>query len=256
MAEVKPKTAITKIEPGNIRIKGYNVVDLMEHKTFAETLFLLLKGELPSSAEAKMMEAILVSSVDHGTTPPSSLATRVVASGGNPLNACIAGGILTIGESHGGAMEQCAKILQEWAAKGDNMNDIADSLIAYIKETKMRMPGFGHRLHNVDPRTVKLFEIAEKHNFTGKHIELAKALQEKMVTSSGKKLPINVDGAIGAVMSDMGFDFRIGKGFFIISRCAGLIAHAYEELTRYKPMRKLGLSDYEYDGPADREIGI
>ncbi len=250
-----PKTSITKIEPGNIRVKGYDVVELMEKKTFAETLFLLLKGELPTPAEAKMMEAILVSSVDHGTTPPSSLATRVVASGGNPLNACIAGGILTIGESHGGAMEQCARILQEWAAKGDNMNEVADQLIAHIKQTRMRMPGFGHRLHNVDPRTVKLFEIAQKNNYSGKHIELAKALQEKMVTSSGKKLPINVDGAIGAVMSDMGFDYRVGKGFFIISRCAGLVAHAYEELTRYKPMRKLGLSDYEYDGPADREIG-
>ena len=255
MADNIPKTAITKIQPGNIRIKGYNVVDLMENKTFAETLFLLLKGELPSKPEAKMMEAILVSSVDHGTTPPSSLATRVVASGGNPLNACIAGGILTIGESHGGAMEKCAKILQEWAAKGDDMNAVADQLIAHIKETKMRMPGFGHRLHNVDPRTVKLFEIAAKNDFNGKHIELAKALQEKMVTSSGKKLPINVDGAIGAVMSDMGFDYRIGKAFFIISRCAGLTAHAYEEITRYKPMRKLGLSDYEYDGPDDREIG-
>jgi citrate synthase len=254
MAENELKTSITKISPGSIRIKGYDVTELMEKKTFGEALYLLLKGELPTPAEAKMMEAILVSSVDHGVTPPSSLATRVVASGGNPLNACIAGGILTIGESHGGAMEQCAKILQEWAVKGDDMNAIADQLVAHIKATGMRMPGFGHRLHNVDPRTVKLFEIAAKHNFTGKHIELAKALESKMTTSSGKKLPINVDGAIGAVMSDMGFDYRIGKGFFIISRCAGLIAHSYEEMTRYKPMRKLGISDYEYDGPLDRDI--
>ena len=254
MDDDKMKTAITKIEPGSIRVKGYNIVDLMEKKSFAEFVFLLLKGELPSSAEAKIMEAILVSSVDHGVTPPSSLATRVVASGGNPLNAAIAGGILTIGDSHGGAMEKCAKILQEWAAKGDNIEEIADELLDHIKSTKLRMPGFGHRLHKTDPRTVKLFEIADKNNFTGKHIQLAKALENRLVTSSGKKLPINVDGAIGAVMSDMGFDYRIGKGFFIISRCAGLIAHAYEELTRYKPMRKLGLTNYEYDGPGEREI--
>ncbi len=254
MDDDKMKTAITKIEPGSIRVKGYNIVDLMEKKSFAEVVFLLLKGELPSSAEAKIMEAILVSSVDHGVTPPSSLATRVVASGGNPLNAAIAGGILTIGDSHGGAMEKCAKILQEWAAKGDNIEEIADELLDHIKSTKLRMPGFGHRLHKTDPRTVKLFEIADKNNFTGKHIQLAKALENRLVTSSGKKLPINVDGAIGAVMSDMGFDYRIGKGFFIISRCAGLIAHAYEELTRYKPMRKLGLTNYEYDGPGEREI--
>ena len=248
------KTAITKIEPGNIRIKGYNIVELMEKKSFAEVVFLLLKGELPNQAEARMMEAILVSSVDHGVTPPSSLATRVVASGGNPLNAAIAGGILTIGDSHGGAMEKCAKILQEWAAKGDNMDEISDQLLALIKSAKMRMPGFGHRLHRTDPRTVKMFEIADKNNFTGKHIQLAKSLENKLVTGSGKKLPINVDGAIAAVMSDMGFDYRIGKGFFIISRCAGLIAHAYEEITRYKPMRKLGLTDYEYDGPGDRDV--
>ncbi len=99
-----------------------------------------------------------------------------------------------------------------------------------------------------------MFEIAEKHDFSGKHIELAKALENRLVTKSGNKLPINVDGAIGAVMSDMGFDYRIGKGFFIISRCAGLIAHAYEEMTRHKPMRKLGLTDYEYDGPGARTI--
>ena len=254
MDDDQMKTAITKIEPGSIRIKGYNIVELMEKKSFAEVVFLLLKGELPSPTEAKMMEAILVSSVDHGVTPPSSLATRVVASGGNPLNAAIAGGILTIGDSHGGAMEKCAKILQEWAAKGDNIEEIADELLDHIKSTKLRMPGFGHRLHKTDPRTVKMFEIADKNNFTGKHIQLAKALENRLVTGSGKKLPINVDGAIGAVMSDMGFDYRIGKGFFIISRCAGLIAHAYEELTRYKPMRKLGLTNYEYDGPGEREV--
>jgi len=254
MDDDQMKTAITKIEPGSIRIKGYNIVELMEKKSFAEVVFLLLKGELPSPTEAKMMEAILVSSVDHGVTPPSSLATRVVASGGNPLNAAIAGGILTIGDSHGGAMEKCAKILQEWAAKGDNIEKIADELLDHIKSTKLRMPGFGHRLHKTDPRTVKMFEIADKNNFTGKHIQLAKALENRLVTGSGKKLPINVDGAIGAVMSDMGFDYRIGKGFFIISRCAGLIAHAYEELTRYKPMRKLGLTNYEYDGPGEREV--
>ena len=126
-----PKTNITRIEPGSIQIKGYEIAELMGKKTFAEVVYLILKGELPNAAEAAMMDAILVSSVDHGVTSPSSLATRVVLSGGNPLNAAIAGGILTIGDSHGGAMEQCAKILQEWAAKGDDMNAIADQLLAH-----------------------------------------------------------------------------------------------------------------------------
>jgi len=135
------------------------------------------------------------------------------------------------------------------------MTKIADELLADMKKNNKRIPGFGHRQHATDPRTVKLFEIAKKNNFTGKHIELAKALETKLTAASSKKLPINVDGAIGAVMSDMGFDYRIGKGFFIVSRCAGLIAQAYEEITRYKPMRKFSTADYEYDGPANRQIG-
>ena len=116
------------------------------------------------------------------------------------------------------------------------------------------MPGFGHRLHNIDPRTAKLFSIAEKHGFKGKHIELCKALESALAEKLGKKLPINVDGAIAAVISDMGFDWQLGKGFFIISRVPGLIAHAYEEKNRERPMRKLGPLPFEYDGPGEREI--
>jgi len=254
MSEGKPRTGITRIEPGQIRIRGYDIVDLMEKRSFADVVYLVLKGELPSAAESKMMDAILTSSIDHGVTPPSSLAARTVISGGNPLNAAVAGGILTIGDTHGGAIEQCARILQEWAGKTGAPEKTAAALIDDLSDRNRRMPGFGHRLHKIDPRTVKLFEIADRLNFTGRHQILARAIEACFV-ASGKALPINVDGAIAAVISDMGFDWRLGKGFFIISRTAGLIAHAFEELSREKPMRKLGISDYEYDGPPPREVG-
>jgi len=253
MPDDKPKTGITQIEPGKIRVKGYDIVELMGNRSFAEVAYLILKGELPSKSEAALMDAILTSSVDHGVTPPSSLATRTVMSGGNPLNAAIAGGILTIGDTHGGAIEQCARILQEWAEKPDEPEDLAKSLLNDLSSKKKRMPGFGHRLHKTDPRTVRLFKLADEYNFSGKHQKLARAI-EKSFADSGKELPINVDGAIAAVISDMGFDWRLGKGFFIISRTVGLVAHAYEELTREKPMRKLGVSDYHYDGPPPRNL--
>ncbi len=254
MADELWKTAITNIGPGKIRIKGYNIADIMENLSYAEAVYLILKGELPSKPEAALMNAILVSSMDHGASPPSVLGTRTVVSGGNSLNAAIAGGVLVIGDTHGGAIEQSAKILQEWAKKGDNPSELAGQLVDWLGSTKKRMPGFGHRLHNVDPRTGKLFEIAERHGYKGKHIELCKAVEKALEEKTGKKLPINVDGAIAAVISDMGFDWRLGKGFFIISRVPGLLAHAYEEMTREKPMRKLGPMPFEYDGPADREI--
>jgi len=254
MADQEWKSAITNIGPGKIQVRGYNITNIMDKLSFAETVFLILKGELPTEAEAEMMRAILVSSVDHGCSPPSVLGTRNVISGGNPLNAAVAGGVLVIGDSHGGAIEKSAKIMQEWAGKEGSADSIASDLVDWLKERKIRMPGFGHRLHNVDPRTLKLFEIAEKQNFSGKHIELCKAIETALAEKLGKKLPINVDGAIAAVISDMGFDWRLGKGFFIISRVPGLIAHAYEEMIREKPMRQLGNRNFVYDGPDEREI--
>jgi citryl-CoA lyase len=197
-----------------------------------------------------MMEGMLVSSIDHGITPPSNLAARTVMSGGNSLNAAVAAGVLTIGDSHGGAIEQCAKILQEAVAKGED----AAALVARFKATGRRLPGFGHRIHARDPRSSALFTLADECGFTGPHIRLAAALMEELERGTDKKLPLNVDGAIAAIISEMGFDWRLGKGFFLIARVPGLVAHVFEEWTTQKPMRKLGPLGGEYAGPADREL--
>ena len=254
MSDEKWKTAITDIGPGKIRVRGYNITDIMENLSYAEAVYLILKGERPGKAETELMNAILVSSIDHGASPPSVLGARTVMSGGNSLNAAIAGGVLVIGDTHGGAIEQAAKIMQEWAQKDGDVAAIANDLVDWMKEHKKRMPGFGHRLHKVDPRTGKLFEIAERHGYHGRHIQFCRAIETALAEKTGRMLPINVDGAIAAVISDMGFDWRLGKGFFIISRVPGLIAHAYEEMTRERPMRKLGPPDHDYDGPDEREM--
>ena len=254
MNEKKWQTAITGISPGKIRVRGYDIVDMMGQLSFADAIFLVLRGELPDKKEARMMEAILVSSVDHGASPPSVLGSRNVISGGNPLNAAVAGGVLAIGDSHGGAIEQSAKIMQECAVKEGSTAELAAQLVSQFRSQKKRLPGFGHRLHKTDPRTIKMFELAEELEFSGRHTELAKAIEAELEKQSGRRLPINVDGAIAAVISDMGFDWRLGKGFFIISRVPGLVAHAYEEMTTQKPMRGLGNSDFEYNGPPDRDI--
>jgi len=254
MSADKWKTAITEIKKGEIRVRGYDIVEMMEKLSFSDAIFLTLKGELPKREESEIMRAILVSSIDHGVTPPSVLSTRNVLSGGNSLNAAVAGGVLTIGDVHGGAIERCAKILQDWGKRPDTVSIIAKELVSEFIYKRRRVPGFGHRLHETDPRTVKLFQIATNLNFRGRHMELAQAIEAELSKSLGKKLPINVDGAIAAVISDMGFDWRMGKGFFIISRVAGLVAHAHEEMIREKPMRKLGDWNFEYDGPKKREV--
>ncbi len=254
MGNDKWQTAITDIGPGKIRVRGYDIAEMMEKLSFAQAVYLILRGELPDKKQSRMMEAILVSSVDHGPSPPSVLGARTVMSGGNSLNASVAGGVLVIGDTHGGAIEQSARILQEWAQKDGATDTLAADLVADLKAKNRRMPGFGHRLHKTDPRTVKLFEIAASLDFSGRHTELAKAVEQELEKTSGRRLPINVDGAIAAVISDMGFDWRLGKGFFIISRVPGLIAHAYEEMMTQKPMRELGNTNFDYSGPPEREI--
>jgi len=254
MADETWKSSITEIGPGVIRVRGYEITDLMANASFAQAVFLILKGELPSEAEARMMQAILVSSIDHGISPPSVLAARTIMSAGNSLNTSVAAGVMAIGDVHGGAIEQAAKIFQTWSAKEGDVDSLADQLVDEMKAKKARLPGFGHRLHTTDPRTLKLFEIADKLNFTGSNIQYCMAVEKALERKSGRRLPINVDGAIAAVISDMGFDWRLGKGFFMISRLPGLIAHAYEEKTTQRPMRRLGDTNCEYTGPAKREF--
>lgn len=254
MTDKKWKTSITDASPEKIRIRGYSITEIMEKLSYAEVVWLVLTGELPTKAQAEVFNAILVSTVDHGPTPPSVLATRTVVSGGNSINAAIAGGVLAIGDTHGGAIERSAKILQEWAVRGDNCDVVAANLVDWLDETGTRMPGFGHQLHSEDPRTGKLFALAERNGLSGKHIELCRAIGKALEKKSGRRLPININGAVAAVISDMGLDYRFGKGIFIVSRVPGLLAHAYEELTREKPMRKLGPMPFEYDGSEDRDL--
>jgi citrate synthase len=144
--------------------------------------------------------------------------------------------------------------MQETAATTGEVGELAKRLVAKMREQKKRLPGFGHRLHTADPRTAKMFAMAETLEFSGRHVKLAQAIERELAEQSGKKLPINVDGAIAAVISDMGFDWRLGKAFFIISRVVGLTAHVYEEKTTQRPMRRLGNTNCKYTGPDKRSI--
>ena len=224
--------------------------------SFAQMVYLLFKGELPTEATGKLIEAILVSSVDHGTTPPSALSAVTVASTGAPLNASVAAGILAISSYHGGAIEECMRILLKAREVMYEQNvpaaEAALSIITGYRERGQRISGFGHRLHTNDPRTQKLFALARSSELSGVFIELARAIETQMEETLGKKLPINVDGAIAALLCEMEFDPVFANAFFMIARVPGLVSHIYEEITRYKPMRKIHPTDVEYDGPEDR----
>jgi len=235
------KTGISKIEPNHIVTRGYRQEDLIGNIPFASVFFLLLKGNMPDKNEAAMIDALITSSIDHGVTPPTTHAARLVASAGVPLPTAVAAGVLAVGDVHGGAIEEGARILQEWVSRGKDEGwsdqQTARELLSHLRDTSKRMPGFGHRIHTEDPRTKRLFVLARDLGFEREHVRLSTAIEQEF--AARKALPINVDGAIAAIISDMGFDWRLGKAFFLIGRVAGMIAHVYEERTTQKPMRRM-----------------
>jgi citrate synthase len=252
------KTAITKVEPNKLLLRGYRIDELIGNISFSQAVFLAINGELPSEKQAKMIDAMLVSSVDHGVTPPSCLSARTIASAGAPLNAALAGGILAISKHHGGAIEDCMKMIQGAVRRKRDTNEtegeIAAILIKEHKGRNKRLSGFGHRIHTRDPRTIKLFQIASDLGIAGEHVGMAKAIENGMEQESGKKLPINVDGAIAALLCEMNFPPELANAFFMLARLPGLIAHVYEEQTRMKPMRYINPKDHEYDGFSERKL--
>lgn len=252
------KSKITKVEPNHLVTRGYRQEDLIGNISYPHVVYLLLKGELPSEEHGKMIDAILTACIDHGVTPPSSIASRIVASGGVPLPTAVAAGVLSIGDAHGGAIEKGAKFLQDGIVRMKNekkpIAEMGKMLVKEAKENHKRILGFGHRVHTADPRTKRLFTLADKLKISGDHIALSKIIETELESSAGRKLPINVDGAIAAITSDMGFDYRLGKAFFLLGRVAGLTAQVYEEQTREKPMRKMFSVDCEYDGPEEKNL--
>lgn len=278
-------TAITKIEPNKVAVRGHDIADLMGKASFGAAVYLILTGKLPDEKVGRLMDAILVASIDHGATPPSCLAARTVASTGASLSQSVAAGIMSINKHHGGAIEDCARFLSSLLDQVHNptalgmsesipgasesrggtprtLDEVAAVEVARIKSSGERIPGFGHRIHTKDPRTKRLFELAEAAGLGSQpktqdprptppsHIAAARAI-ERAFAEIGKPLPINVDGAIGAILSDLGLDPRTFNGIFMIARTPGLVAHVVEEQTREKPMRRIDPVNHAYDGPSE-----
>ena len=250
------RTSISKVEPNKILIRGYDLAKLIGKFSFAELTYLLWKGELPSQTHARMLDAILCSCIDHSLNAPSVDAARFVASTGVPVQAAVAAGVAGMGDLHGGAIEESAKMLQEGVKRASlehlSYEQVANGIIDEHKTRRQRLAGFGHPIHTQDPRTQRLLDVARDTEIAGSHVQLARAIEDASERSYTRRLITNVDGAIAAIISDMGFDWRIGKGFFILSRTAGLVAHVYEQMCAEKPYKMADWKEIEYDGPPER----
>ena len=205
-----------------------------------------------------MMDALLSVCLEHSLNSPSVDATRFVASCGVPLQSAVSAGVSAIGDWHGGAIEQASRLLQEGVSSAKETKrsprDAAEAILREYSERKQNVPGYGHPTHTKDPRTTKLLEISEETRIRGPHVELAQIMESLTEKFFHKHLILNVDGCIAAIISDMGFDWRLGKGFFIVSRTPGLVAHAYEQMYFDKPYKAAKWNEIVYTGLAEKRV--
>ncbi|PIR76991.1 MAG: hypothetical protein COU30_04850 [Candidatus Magasanikbacteria bacterium CG10_big_fil_rev_8_21_14_0_10_38_6] len=123
------------------------------------------------------------------------------------------------------------------------------ALLAEMKQQKQYIPGLGHKLFTTeDPRATTLFSIAKETTLFGTHCEFMMRVHKEVNSQSSKPLPINIDGAIAAILCDMGFDYQLGKSIFIIGRVPGLLAHIHEETINDVGIRRLSPEDVVYKG--------
>ena len=233
------RTAIIDMAPGRIAFRGHPIEELIGAVGFAEMIWLMLRGDRPTKAQAALLECALVAGVDHGPQAPSIAAARMAATCGVGLNSVMATGVNMLGDVHGGAGEQCAELYLGVAARLDSGEAMADAVRSGIAEWRQSygkvVSGFGHRFHKpVDPRAPRLMalvrEAAEAGAVSGRFAEIGEAVQAEIGAQRGTPIAMNIDGATAVIFCELGFPPPLSRGLFCLSRSVGVLAHGWEQM--------------------------
>ncbi|HEY9573814.1 MAG TPA: citryl-CoA lyase, partial [Pusillimonas sp.] len=229
-----------------------------------EMIWLMLRGELPAVGQGALLEAALMSAVDHGPQAPSIAISRMAMTCGVSLNNAMASAVNVLGDVHGGAGEQAVALYKGIAADIDAGTEestaVRAGLDAFIAQHGKYISGFGHRFHPVDPRAIRLLELVDQAVadgvIDGRYAAIARAVERELHSRKGKAIPMNIDGATAVIYAELGFPSALARGLFCLSRSVGILAHAWEQSEqggRNKgPIPRQYLPTY--DGPAPRDF--
>jgi citrate synthase len=248
------ESEITDIAPGSIRVRGYRIEELIGRVSFSSMIWLVLRGELPTQRQADLFGAVLVAGVDHGPQAPSISIARMAITCGIGLNSAIASGVNALGDVHGGAGQQCMELLSDIHRRHAGGMDLSAAVTAGLDMFRAKhgrfIPGFGHRFHRLDPRSVRLAELirdaARDGVITGRYLSLGDAVQQRLSHGKPAFLPMNVDGITAVLLLELGFAPEMGRGIFVLSRSVGICAHAFEQSQRGERIK----------GPTPPEFGF
>ena len=259
------RTSIIEMQPGSIRYRGYPIQELIGRVSFAEMIWLMTRGELPTEPQGRLLDAALMSAVDHGPQAPSIGIARMAATCGVGLNNAMASAVNVLGDVHGGAGEQAVEMYQAIAARLDAGEDMATAvrggLDAAIDRYGKFVSGFGHRFHPIDPRAPRLLELVDEAarlgQVSGRYATIARGVEDALAgRKGGKRIPMNIDGATAVVYAELGFPAPLARGLFCLSRSVGILAHAWEQSQQGGRNKGPIPRDYlwTYDGPPQRSV--
>jgi len=228
----KPTTKIARHTADAIYVRGASLVDdLIGKLTFTEMMYFQLLGERPTPAQTRILDAVLVTLMEHGITP-SAIASRLIYdSCPEAIQAAVAAGLLGVGSTFIGTMEGCAANLEEILSSSSQETKAKEIAIRF-RQAKQPIPGFGHPHHKPDdPRSPRLLAIAEEAGVAGHHIRALRVLAAEVDAAWGRHLTINATGAIAALLGEIGVPREVARGIAVVSRAAGLVGHIREEQT-------------------------
>jgi citrate synthase len=227
----KPTTKIAHHTTEAIYVRGESLVDdLIGKLTFTEMMYFQLLGAKPTPAQTRVLDAVLVTLMEHGLTPSAIVSRLIYDSCPEAVQAAVAAGLLGVGSTFIGTMEGCAANLEEILSASEGETGRAKAIARRFHEAKMPIPGFGHPHHKPDdPRSPRLLAIAEEAGVPGHHIRALRLLAKEVDAAWGRHLTINATGAIAALLGEIGVPQEVARGIAVVSRAAGLVGHIREE---------------------------
>jgi len=238
-----------------ILVRGHRLSELIGGASFSEVMFLLLQGRMPSEPQARVLDALLVASIEHGIAPPSMIS-RCFASYGTSIQAAVGGGILAFGDRMGGLGEQLAKLMVDSLADLDLADPtLGDDVLAtkarqVVADTQARgerLPGYGIPLHGADPRAPKVLDVAKAEGTFGAYCRFAGLMEQELGSArSGRPVPMNLDGVSAAVILDLGFPWGSTRMFLLTPRSVSMGAHFLEEQEQDSTWRHIPADQIAY----------
>jgi citrate synthase len=242
-------SALSTSTPEAINVRGKDLCgELIGQTDFTSYFWFLVTGRQPDETQRFFADAVLTAIAEHGLVPSVVAARMTYAAAPEAFQGAVAAGLLGCGTVVLGSAETAGRFLAGLVESGEDPG----AAISRLRAEKKAIPGFGHPLHaGGDPRANLLLRLADQKGAVGPHIKMLRSIKAALPDALGRDLPINVNGAIPAVMLDVGFPLAALKGISLLARTASLIAHLNEEAERPIGFILSGeaAAAIEYDGP-------